>query len=322
LTLATTLLLPGMLLLQAPESLSQAPDQKATEAASPSVSTSTSSSEQSEIPDVPGLSADLHGFNAGITMSSLHDSITGWATLATPAIGYSFNDHFNIDATIPIYLYRLAESRSARPRPNAQLVVQRAELGDLILGLHSAFSPKIFEYQLTGSVAIPTGDSYYGLTSGRVTFDVTNHFERTFNRFTPTIEIGIGDSSTLVNRLVTKNYTSLGPLSHYQAGMAVQLPFNATFEADAYEQLPVGDQKTYGPSRNGKATVVTGHNISEDNGFTNSFDLPLDRHTTFSAYYNRSLRIRNDTVAVGLTYVLRPAPTPELPESTMDDLFP
>jgi hypothetical protein len=322
LTLALALLSPGLALSQAADP--QIPDPKIADAPRPAdaaPAATTSSTEQSEIPDVPGLSADLHGINAGITMSSLHDSITGWATLSTPAVGYSLNEHFNVDATIPIYLYRLAESRLPRPNPNAELIIQRAEIGDVVIGLHSAFSPRLFDYQLTGTVAAPTGDREYGLTSGRVTFDVTNHFEHTFNRLTPTLEMGVGDSSTLVNQLVTKNYTSLGPLAHFQTGLSVQLPFGATFESDAYEQLPIGDQKTYGPSRRGRATVVTGHNISEDNGFTNSFDLPLDRHTTFSAYYNRSLRIHNDTVAVGVTYVLRPAPLPEIPDTSLDELF-
>lgn len=272
---------------------------------------------QSEVPEVPGLSGSLKGINGGLTMSSLHDSITGWATLATPAIGYSFGDHFNIDITVPIYLYRLAQSRSPRPKPNQQLVIQRAEVGDVVFGLHAAFSPRWADYQLTGSFTAPTGDTVYGLSTGRVTFDFSNHLEHTFGRLTPSVDLGMGDSSTLVNPLVTKNYTSLGPLAHFQTGLGVELPHGISFDTAAYEQLPVGDQKTYGPSRNGKATVVTGRNITEDNGFTNALDIPLTRHTTFSAYYSRSLRIHNDTVAVGITYILRRAPTEA---DTLNDL--
>ena len=82
----------------------------------------------SAAPDVAGRSRrpwplrSLHGWNAGLTISGIHDSVTGWATLATPAIGYSFNDIFSIDATIPIYFYRLADSRSTHPKPDARLV--------------------------------------------------------------------------------------------------------------------------------------------------------------------------------------------------------
>jgi hypothetical protein len=84
-----------------------------------------------------------------------------------------------------------------------------------------------------------------------------------------------------------------------------------TFESDAYEQLPIGDQKIYGPSRHGKATVVTGHNVTEDNGFTNALDLPLTGHVTLSGYYNRSLRLHTDVAAVGISWVLRSQPTNE-----------
>ena len=267
------------------------------------------------------MSSAIHGINAGITFAGVHDSVVGWATLATPSVGYSFNDIFSVDATLPIYMYRLAESLSARPKPTAQLVDQRGELGDLILGFHAQFLPPFAQYQLTGAVTAPTGDEVYGLTTGRVTFDINNHFERTFGRFTPVLELGAGDSSILVNRTVNKNYTSLGPLAHFQLGLGVDLLRNVSFETDVYEQLPIGDQKIYGPSRNRKATIVTGHNVTEDNGFTNSIDLSLDRHTTLSAYYSRSLRLHIDSVAFGITYVLRsPSHLPE-DDSAVDDLF-
>ncbi len=272
-----------------------------------------------DVPEVPGLSAPLRGWNAGITFSGVHESSTGWATLATPSTGYSFNEVFSVDATIPIYFYRLAESRSARPKPDAQLVNQRGEPGDIVFGLHAQFIPRLFQYQLTGAFTAPTGDEAYGLTTGRVTFDINNHFERTFGRFTPNIELGGGDSTTLVNRILTKNYTSLGPLAHFQAGVGIEFMHGISFESDAYEQLPIGDQKIYGPSRHGKAIGVVGHNVTEDNGFINALDIPLDGHITFSGYYGRSLRLYEDTAAIGVTYVLRrPEPASETPT---DDLF-
>lgn len=276
----------------------------------------TSTSRQSEVPETPGISSSIHGLNAGITFAGVHDSVVGWSTLATPSMGYSFNDIFSIDATLPIYMYRLAESHSARPRPNAQLVNQRGELGDLILGFHAQFVPALAQYQATLAVSVPTGDEAYGLTTGRVTFDLTNHFERAFGHLTPILELGAGDSTTLVNRIVNKNYTSLGLLAHFQVGLGLELPRGISFESEAYEQLPIGDQKIYGPSRKNKATVVTGYNVTEDNGFTNALDLPIDRHTSISAYYSRSLRLHIDSVAFGITYVLRPPPHPEEDSAT------
>jgi hypothetical protein len=306
---------PFILLLLALPASAQLPRETPTES-------QTSSQTSQNLPEVPGLSGNFHGWNAGLTIAGVHDSVTGWATIATPAIGYSFNDIFSIDATLPIYMYRLAESRSTRPRANAQLVNQRGEPGDVVLGFHAQFIPRLFQYQLTGLVTAPTGDEAYGLTTGRVTFDINNHFERTFGRFTPNLEIGGGDSTTLVNRSVTKNYTSLGPLAHFQVGVGIDLPHGMSFESDAYEQLPIGDQKIYGPSRHGNATVVTGHNVTEDNGFVNALDIPLTNNVTLSGYYSRSLRIDSDTAAIGITYVLRSAAQPdEATQTSMDELF-
>ena len=296
--------------------VAQLPQQKSS-AQQPSAIQSTP---PDQVPEVPGLDTSLHGWNAGVTVSGLHDSVTGWATLITPAAGYSFNDIFSIDATIPIYMYRLADSRSTHPKPDAKLVTQRGELADIVFGLHAQFIPRLFQYQVTGAFTAPTGDEAYGLTTGRVTFDINNRFERTFGRITPNLELGAGDSTTLVNRTVTKNYTSLGPLAHFQIGLGIDLFRGISFETDAYEQLPIGDQKIYGPSRNGKATVVTGHNVTEDNGFTNSLDIPFARQFTLSGYYSRSLRIHTDTAAIGISYVLRSALATE-DTITWDDLF-
>ena len=307
------------LLLALPAS-AQLPHEKPAETAEPPLSLSQPLLPNAQdVPQVPGLSDPLHGWNAGLTISGVHDSVTGWATIATPSVGYSFNDVLSIDATIPIYFYRLAESRSTHPKPNAQLVNQRGEPGDVVFGLHAQFIPRLFQYQVTGAFTAPSGDEAYGLTTGRVTFDLNNHFERTFNRITPTLEIGAGDSTTLVNRTVTKNYTSLGPLAHFQIGLGLDIFRGISFESDAYEQLPIGDQKIYGPSRKGRPTVVTGHNVTEDNGFNNALDIPFGGHVTLSGYYSHSLRLHYDTAAIGITYVLRSTALPE--DTTMDELF-
>jgi hypothetical protein len=238
-----------------------------------------------------------------------------------PAVSYAINDTFSVDATIPIYFFRLAESTKTHPKPNDLLVPQRGELGDAILSFHGQFAPRLFLYEPTLSFTAPSGDEVYPLTTGRVTFDLNNHFERTFGRLTPTLEIGAGDSTTLINRQVNKTYTSLGPLAHFEVGCAVNLLRTVSFESDAYEQLPIGDQKIYSAYRKGHPVVVTGFNVTEDNGFTNSLDIPLDRRTTFSSYYSRSLRRHVDTVGVSMTFLLRGAQKEEGEETTMNELF-
>ena len=274
----------------------------------PPVASSTSS-ETSEVPQVPGISGLLRGLNGGVTLSSIHDAQTGWATILQPAIGYSFNDIFSFDITVPIYIYRLAGTLVPNPRPDELLIARHGTPGDVIFSLHAQYIPHGFLYEATFSATAPTGDNFYGLSSGHPTFDLSNRFERPFKHVTPNIEIGIGDSSSLVSPLVQRDFTSLGPLAHFQAGMAFSLPLGASFGTSAYEQLPIGDQKIYQTvprrGRNSGGTFVTGRSVAEDNGFTNSLDIPLDTHTTLSGYYNRSLRLKDDVVAVGITYVFR-----------------
>lgn len=292
---------------QSPAAMS-APAPVATPAAAPEL----------ELPGGTGILPLVLGWNAGLTLSGVHDSLTGWSTLANPVVGYAFNRVFSVEATIPIYMYRLAESIAPRPKPNAMLVTQRAELGDIVLSFDAQLVPKRFVYLGTAAVTAPSGDETYGLTTGRVTFDLNNHFERSFGRMTPTLELGGGDSSTLVNRVVTKTYTSLGPLAHFQAGLAADLARGVSFEADAYEQLPIGDQKIYGPTRRGHPADVVGHHIAEDNGFITLLDIPLDAHTTVSGYYDRSLRLHTDTVGFSVTYMLRGLKSDE---QSANDLF-
>lgn len=296
-------------------------------AAKPSLSAEATSSSTAQIiptqsSELPDLEAPLRGWNAGITFSTFHDSLTGWSTLTIPAVSYTLNDIFSIDGSIPIYMFRLADSRATKPRPNAKLVNQRGELGDAIFSLHAQLEPRLFSYESTLSFTVPTGDEAYGLTTGRVTFDMNNTFSRSFRYFTPTLEIGGGDSATLVNTQIKKSYTSLGPLAHFQLGVAANLFHRAIFESDIYEQLPIGDQKIYSAYRKGHPTVVIGYNVTEDNGFINSLDIPLSRHMTLSGYYNRSLRRSSDNVGVAVTFVLRGAPKERADEDlSFDDLI-
>jgi hypothetical protein len=274
-------------------------------------------------PRVPGLlSRWAKGFNAGFTFSGLHDSGTGYATLFTMAAGYSFDDTFSMDVAFPLYLYRLAPSLAFNPPPSRLLVSQQGDPGDVTVGLHGQWSNCAFDYLGTFSFTAPTGDETYGLSTGRFTVDYTNHFEHVFGIFTPDLEIGMGDSSALANRTITEDYTSLGPLAHFQTGGSLDIFRGTSFSADAYEQLPLGDQKIYQSVRHGRifVTEATGTNVNEDNGFINSLDISLDRHTTLSGYYSRSLRLHADTAAASVTYTFR-RPPPDSDEARAGTLF-
>ena len=291
----------------------------------------------STVPAVPGISSYLRGFNGGVSLTSVHDSSSGWYTLVTPALSYSVSPHYSVDISMPLYLYRLAESevtieaQPAAPGQPAQQETTRTELephtfdpGDIILAAHANTATRNFATSFTPSVTLPTGDTTYGLSTGRVTFDLNEHMQFETSRTAFLLDLGGGDSSSLVNRLVTQDYTSLGPLAHFQAGLQTPLFFHSSFQSVAYEQLPLGDSKIYTTlTRPGfpPQTVVSGRSVSEDNGFTNSLTLPLTAHITWQAYYNRSLRLHLDTVAVGLSFVLHKPASHKRSEASLYNLF-
>ena len=291
----------------------------------------------STVPAVPGLSSYLRGFNGGVSLTSVHDSSSGWYTLVTPALSYSVSPHYSVDISMPLYLYRLAEGQvtvdapptmpgqpTQRETTMTELEPHTFDPGDIILAAHANTETRNFATTFTPSITLPTGDSTYGLSTGRVTFDLDEHLQFQPSRVAFLLDLGGGDSSSLFNRLVTQNYTTLGPLAHFQAGMQVPMPFRGSFQSVAYEQLPLGDSKIYTTlTRPGfpERTVVSGRSVSEDNGFTNSLTLPLTEHITWQAYYNRSLRLHLDTVAVGLTFVLHKPTSRKRSEASLDNLF-
>jgi hypothetical protein len=264
-----------------------------------------------QVPRVPGLVTALRGLNAGLTFAGVHDSSLGWYEVATPAVGYALSSHYSADATISIYPYRLALNSDATASDTQRLIQTRGDLGDTLLGAHAGFSGHGFRNTSTVSLTAPTGNRPDGLGTGRVTFDLSDHLERYLRQTGLIVDIGGGDSSSLFNRLVTTDYSSLGPIAHFQAGTVVWLARGIYLQSLAYEQLPLGDQKIYTTySRPGfpSRTVVTGRTVNEDNGFTTSVGIPLTDRITLLTYYNRSLRLHLDTVSTGLTYVWRGTP--------------
>jgi hypothetical protein len=255
-------------------------------------------------------------FNAGISFSVVHDSSIGWYDVLTPAIGYTFSPHLSADVSASLYPYRLTQNQAANVTANDELLPTHFDAGDTFLSLHGSFSAHTLQHTVTALVTAPTGDRPHGLGTGRVTFDLRDHIERYAGhlRSQPglVLDLGVGDSSGLFNRLVQDQSNTLGPIAHFQTGLILWLPGREYLQSVAYEQLPLGDQKIYATQipRPGAPprTIVTGRGVSEDNGFTTSLGIPLTAHLTATSYYNRSLRLHLDTVSVGLTFALRGTP--------------
>lgn len=261
-----------------------------------------------------GIMPATKGLNVSLGTSSQHNSTNGWSSILNPNVAYRFNRHFSLDASVPLYAYvNVYSNIGPVAKPFYAYNIRSGAFGDMTLSFegdqmfHSTF------YSGTVSLGLPSGNTGYGLGAGQVTFNFNNRFERGLGIFTPNVELGIGDTSNLVEQRVLKSYISVGPMAHFQAGTAVDLKWKMSFEAEAYEELPLDTNLVFSSTGSGKKKVTTSTNTdpAEDNGFITSLDIPLSPHVTLSGFYNRSLRDHNDVAGFSFTFILRSPPHPE-----------
>ena len=260
---------------------------------------------------VAGIIPFVKGPNLSLVTTSQHDSSNGWSSLLTPDFAWRFNKNFSADASTPLYDYiNVVVTTGTTANPIYSTATRHFVAGDTAINGHFEVNPKLLSYSLTASIGAPTGDKDDGLGAGKVTYNFNNHLEKDFDHFSPDIEVGIGDSSELVDARIRKSYTTVGKLAHFQAGGSVDLPFHMTFEADAYEELPLTKEIVYSTTGKGrkKVTTATNEGVAEDNGFTNALDIPLNGHVTLSGFYNRSLRNHIDTAGFSFTFLLKAPP--------------
>ena len=258
-----------------------------------------------------GIIPFAQGFNASLGASTQYDSGNGWATILTPGLAYRFNPILSINTSVPIYASINVEANTGtKSKPVYTPATEHAVFGDASLAASLAAHPFLLDYNATFTLGLPSGNTAYGLGAGKPTYDLNNHFEKSFGIFSPDIEFGAGSSSNLVRPRVRKTYTSVGALAHFQAGTSIDLPFSLSFEADAYELLPLNSSTVYSGARSGKkkATATSPTDTAEDNGFTTSLDIPVTPRTTLSSFYDRSIRNADDTVGLSLTFLLKPPP--------------
>lgn len=284
---------------------------QATEAAELDELNATSAISQSSDSGPAGIIPVTRGFNASLGTSSQHDSSNGWSSMLTPNLAYRLNRYFNMNAGVPMYLYiNIDANIGTKAKPVYAYSPKKGVFGDTTLTVEGDASALSINYTGSVSLGMPSGNTHYGLGAGQVTYNINNHFEKSIHSFTPQIELGFGDTSDLVDQRILKSYVSVGSMAHFQAGSSVDLPLRMSFEADAYEELPLTKNLVYSTTGKGKkkGTTSTNEAPAEDNGFITSLDIPLSRHITLSGFYNRSLRDHDDVAGFSFTFLLKTPP--------------
>lgn len=252
------------------------------------------------------------GFNASLVTTGQHDSSSGWATILTPDLAYRFNPIFSLDASVPIYAsIQVQANTGTKAKPVYTTETKHGVPGDSSIAAQLNTQGSLFNYTGTGTLGLPTGKTAYGIGAGKITGDFNNHFEKDLGNFTPDIEFGIGNSTSLVRRRVRKNFASLGALAHFQVGSSIDLPLNMSLDAEGYEELPLGASTIYSVTGAGRKKTKNGTttNSAEDNGFTTSLDIPVGRHITFSGFFDRSVRTGDNIGGLSLTILAKAPPS-------------
>ena len=264
------------------------------------------------------------GFNASLGTTNQHDSSGGWQSILTPNVAYRFNRHFSANLTVPVYAYIgiygvLSSKDATKTSPAVTTYGYKTNhflLGDTDLVGEYEAHPRLFDYNLTATFGLPTGDDAAGLGAGQLTYAIDNHFEHSLTDWlTPELELGIGDSPNLDDLRARRSFIDVGTNAHFQFGFGFSFWRGVNFTTDAYENLPLSTQTVTTTTTNGKKgkqlkTITTSSqkSIGEDNGFLNTLDIPLSGHVTLSGIYNRSLRDKTDTAGFALTFTLRKTP--------------
>jgi len=236
----------------------------------------------------------------------------------TTTTGYVFNQHFSVNAGIPFLFVRGTTSTGTHTSSNG--------VGDAFGQFLLAFKNPAVNYGSAFTFSLPTGDSAKGLTTGRVTFDWSNALAREFGRWTPYVNLGVGNS-LMDTKYWHRPFVTLGDVAHFEAGTAFELGRGVTLTGSAYDVAPWGPQKVYsqtvtrsgggptgsglGSSKHGRVfqnnAVTTGDSsIDRDNGFNGDLDFNPTKFVDFDLAYSHSVHYQLDTVSFGINFNLTP----------------
>ncbi len=246
--------------------------------------------------------AEQRGFTASIGFEGSLDSSSHVFDLGSSA-GYKFNKHFQLDFGVPYYFLSSPTSGTT------------SGLGNAALAMRFLFPNPVVNYATSITGSIPTGDPAKGLSTGRGTFDWTNHFDREIGHVTPRLDIGV--ANTIVDsRLFMRPFSSLGFNAHAEAGASIDLFSSLSFEASVYDIQPAGQQKIYSRTVRGSAAgnpnpqhgrawegghlVVGGASLTQDDGFSAALDLSPAPCVDMYGGYTRSVKYALDSVSFGI----------------------
>jgi hypothetical protein len=182
-------------------------------------------------------SEPIQGFNAYENFRGMVNS-SGTLLKLDSTIGYDFNQYLGVFAGVPLYF---ASDSSNTP---GQTRLHDAGAGDAYFGVDVYAPNRILNFGSTLTISTPTGSVSKGFSPGAATVDWNNRFRHTFGRLTPFVAAGVGNTVP-DSELVTRNFISLGSVSHFEEGAELQLAKPVYLGGSAFQIVPFGKQQIF-----------------------------------------------------------------------------
>ena len=247
---------------------------------------------------------DDRGITSYVEFGGTSDS-DGQAYELNSSVGYDFSQHFGIAVGAPIYFVRPSSTTGG---------TSTSGLGNPYLSLHLKYPGPALNFSSALTGAAPLGDSKKGLSTGRATFDWTNHFDHAFSDLTPFAEVGI--ANTIADtRLFVRPYTALGFNTHFQGGASYDVWKFFSVGASGYDILPSGQQTVFSRVTRGQGNTGTAHHgrvfennqqtagsasIAQDDGFSAWIDANPGRSVDLELGFTRSFVYELNSVAFSI----------------------
>jgi len=223
------------------------------------------------------------------------------------SVGYTFTRHFGADIGIPVYFVHASSSNTSGISGNG--------VGNPFADLRwKVLNPAVnYLSVLTGSA--PLGDSKLGLSTGRATFDWTNHFDHSFAMVTPFVEAGLSNT-TADSALFVRPYTTLGMNGHFLGGARIAIWNRVNVGGSLYDIAPFGNQTVFSRVSGTPANSAGSHGRSFQTAQQTTGTAVIARDNGFSAFaiyspspiidaelgYTRSVHYDLNTVSFSLGF--------------------
>lgn len=217
--------------------------------------------------------------------------------------GYKFGRHVQVDAGMPFYFLSSPGTGTATGPGNADVA------------LRLLFGTPAVNYSSSLTTFLPTGSTDLGLSTGRATFDWSNHIDHDFGRITPELNFGFADT-VVDSKHFVRPYTTLGYNAHAEGGATFDLFKDVSLETTAYALLPFGPQKMYsrqvragavgapnpqhGRAFEGSHFTSGGADLTRDNGFSAGLDLSPAPCMDMYGGYTHSVKFALDEISFGV----------------------